>query len=473
MLRWILLLVLAPGTAMAAPQDGRVPDRLWSEKPAGHTGLSAHSPVTMDAFSVLYKRISPAVVNISTVGSGGQAGREGSSGAIVTSEGAGFFIHASGYLLTNDHVIDGARDITVRTANDRVFKARVIGRDPRTDLALLQVDSKGPFPIAPLGDSGKISPGEWVVAIGNPFGLTNTVTVGIVSAIGRSEVQPTGKPMLASFIQTDASINPGNSGGPLCNIRGEVIGINTAIRGDAQGIGFAIPSNMAKKLLPQLAKGRVERSFLGLAFRDVTPELAKVLKLARVAGAVLTEVGPGSPADQAGLRPGDVLTAFDGQPVRAAGDLPWLAAQAGVHAKVPVELIRDGKSLTVQVQLQALPRPLEIVEPPRPLPPAEAPQTTLPIAGLALTVADLTPGLRKRFGIAATTGALVVAVDRGGVGDHAGLRVGDVITRLGKRQVTTAATLEADVRAARPDDVLSLLVQRGKQSVWMTPKRAR
>ncbi len=473
MLRWMLLL-LVPAWAFATPPDSRVPDKLWTEKSSGRTGLGAHSPVTMDAFSVLYKRISPAVVNISTVGSGGQGGREGGSGTIVTSEGAGFFIHPSGYLLTNDHVIDGAHDITVRTANDRVFKARVIGRDPRTDLALLQVDSKGPFPIAPLGDSGKISPGEWVVAIGNPFGLSNTVTVGIVSAIGRSEVQPTGKPMLASFIQTDASINPGNSGGPLCNIRGEVIGINTAIRGDAQGIGFAIPSNMAKRLLPQLAKGRVERSFLGLAFREVTPELAKVLKLERVAGAVVTEVGPGSPADQAGLRAGDVLTSFDSQPVRAAGDLPWLAAQAGVHAKVPVELIRDGKTLTVQVQLQALPRPLELVEPPRMLvPPAMAAQTTLAIPGLALTVADLTPVLRKRFGIVASVGALVVAVDRGGVADHAGMRVGDVITRAGKRPVTTAAVLEADVRAARPDDVLSLLVQRGKQSVWVTPKRGR
>ena len=472
----LLLLLLLPAVALAAPRGGapdlRIPDPLWSEKPVGRTGIHGRSPVTMDGFSRLYKLISPAVVNISTVGGGStQGGREASSGVLVTSEGTGFFIHASGYLLTNDHVIDGARDITVRTANDRVFKARVIGRDPRTDIALLQVDSRGPFPIAPLGDSGKISPGEWVVAIGNPFGLSHTVTAGIVSAVGRSDVQPTGKPMVASFIQTDASINPGNSGGPLCNIHGEVIGINTAIRGDAQGIGFAIPSNMAKKLLPQLAAGRVERSFLGLAFREVTPELAKVLKLERVAGAVVTEVGPGSPADQAGLRPGDVLTSFDGQPVRAASDLPWLAAQAGVHTKVPVELIRDGKTLNVQVQLQALPRPLEIVDPPR-IAPAAPVQTTLPIAGLGVTVAEVTPALRKRFGIVAVQGALVVAVDRGGPADFAGLRLGDVITRVGKRPVTVAA-LDAEVRAAHPDDVLSVLVQRGKQSIWLTPKRAR
>ncbi len=480
--RWFLFLLL-PIWALAQPSaransrpgaDGRIPDKLWSESPVGRTGITSRSPVTMGGFSRLAKLISPAVVNISTVGAGSQAGRETPSGALVTSEGTGFFIHASGYLLTNDHVIDGARDITVRTANDRVFKARVVGRDPRTDLALLQVDGHGPFPIAPLGDSGKISPGEWVLAIGNPFGLSHTVTAGIVSAVGRSDVQPTGKPMLASFIQTDASINPGNSGGPLCNIRGEVIGINTAIRGDAQGIGFAIPSNMAKKLLPQLATGRVERSFLGLAFREVTPELAKLLKLERVAGAIITEVGPGSPADQAGLRPGDVLTSFDGQPVRAASDLPWLAAQAGVHAKVPVELIRDAKLLTVQVQLQALPRPLEIVEAPRLTTPSFQPvQTTLPIAGLGVAVADLTPALRKRFGILASAGALIVAVDRGGPGDHAGLRVGDVITRVAKRAVTAAALLEAEVRSAPADDVLSLLVQRGKQSIWLTPKRAR
>ena len=475
MLRWSLLLLL-PTWAFAAPvgrmPESRIPDKLWTEKPVGRTGISNNSPVTMGGFSRLAKLISPAVVNISTVGNGSPGGREGASGALVTGEGTGFFIHASGYLLTNDHVIDGARDITVRTANDRVFKARVVGRDPRTDLALLQVDSRGPFPIAPLGDSGRISPGEWVVAIGNPFGLSHTVTAGIVSAIGRSDVQPTGKPMLASFIQTDASINPGNSGGPLCNIRGEVIGINTAIRGDAQGIGFAIPSNMAKKLLPQLATGRVERSFLGLAFREVTPELAKVLKLERVAGAVVTEVGAGSPADQAGLRPGDVLTSFDGQPVRAASDLPWLAAQAGVHAKVAVELLRDGKTQSVQVQLQALPRPLEIVEPPRLLPPVAA-QATLTIGGLGATVADLTPVLRRRFSILAPVGALVVAVDRGGPANHAGLRVGDVVTRIARRAVNGAALLEAEVRAARPDDVLSLLVQRGKQSIWLTPKRAR
>lgn len=475
MLRWFVLLLL-PGLAFAAPArrtpENRIPEKLWSDRPIGHTGIHSNSPVTMGGFSRLAKLVSPAVVNISTVGNGSSGNREAVSGALVTGEGTGFFIHPSGYLLTNDHVIDGARDITVRTANDRVFKARVIGRDPRTDLALLQVDGRGPFPIAPLGDSARISPGEWVVAIGNPFGLSHTVTAGIVSAVGRSDVQPTGKPMLASFIQTDASINPGNSGGPLCNIRGEVIGINTAIRGDAQGIGFAIPSNMAKRLLPQLAAGRVERSFLGLAFREVTPELAKVLKLERVAGAVVTDVGAGSPADQAGLRPGDVLTSFDGQPVRTASDLPWLAAQAGVHAKVPVELIRDGRAFSVQVQLQALPRPLEFTDPPRLLP-AQVSSQPVAIAGLGLSAADVTPSVRKRFGIVAAAGALVVAVDRGGPADHAGLRAGDVITRVAKRQVAGAAALETEVRLARPDDLLSLLVQRGKQSIWLTPKKLR
>lgn len=445
-----------------------IPDKLWTEKARGRTGLRANSPVTMGGFSKLAKLVSPAVVNISTVGSGPGSTRE-SSGTLITGEGTGFFIHSSGFLLTNDHVIEGARDITIRTANDRVFKARVIGRDPRTDLALLQVDGRGPFPTAPLGDSSRISPGEWVVAIGNPFGLSHTVTAGIVSAIGRSEVQPTGKPMLASFIQTDASINPGNSGGPLCNIRGEVIGINTAIRGDAQGIGFAIPSNMAKKLLPQLAKGRIERSFLGLAFREVTPELAKVLKLERVAGAVVTDVVTGSPADVAGVRPGDVLTSFDGQPVRAAADLPWLAAQAGVHAKVAVDLIREGKTVNVQVQLQALPRAAEVQEV-RALP--ISPPQTWAISGLGAAVADLKPALRKRFAITATTGAVVVSVDRGGPAEHAGLRAGDVIVRVGAHAVEGAQALEREVQPIRGDEVLRILVQRGKQTVWVTPRKA-
>ena len=428
----------------------------------------------MGGFSRLAKRVSPAVVNISTVGSAPTTARESQGGALVTGEGTGFFIHKDGFLLTNDHVIDGARDITIRTANDKVYKARVIGRDPRTDLALLQVDGRGPFPVAPLGNSAHLSPGEWVVAIGNPFGLSHTVTAGIVSAIGRSEVQPTGKQMLASFIQTDASINPGNSGGPLCNIQGEVIGINTAIRGDAQGIGFAIPSNMAKKLLPQLARGRVERSFLGLAFREVTPELAKVLKLERVSGAVVTEVVPGSPADQAGLKAGDVLTGFDNQPVRAAADLPWLAAQAGVHAKVAVEFIRDGKTQTAQVQLQALPRPVESPEPARLMP--QTPQAltaraTWPIAALGLVATDLKPALKKRFGLTAASGALVVSVDRGGPADRAGVLPGDVVIRVGNRVIATAAGLDAELRTGRVDDVVSLLLQRGKQSLWVTPKR--
>ena len=465
-------ILLFPSLALTASPP--VPDKLWHDHAKGHTGLSAQSPVTMGGFARLTRLISPAVVNISTVGVGSQAGRETPSGALVTSEGTGFFIHEQGFLLTNDHVIDGARDITVRTANDRVFKARVIGHDARTDLALLQVDGRGPFPIAPLGDSARISPGEWVVAIGNPFGLSHTVTAGIVSAIGRSDVQPTGKAMLASFIQTDASLNPGNSGGPLCHIRGEVIGINTAIRGDAQGIGFAIPSNMAKKLLPQLAVGRVERSFLGLAFREVTPELAKVLHLDRVAGAVVTDVILGSPADQAGLRPGDVLTSFDGQAVRAASDLPWLAAQAGVSAKVAVELLREGKAMTVQVQLQSMPRPLEANDPAWTQPPhAATAQKTVAIAALGLVAADLTLVLRKRFAINATAGALVVAVDRGGPADHAGIRVGDVVTKVGRHPVAAAQVLERAAASTRPDEVMSLLVQRGKQSLWLTPRRER
>lgn len=466
----------------ALGQTPRVPDRLWTEQPAS-TGINADTPVTMGAFSKLAKLISPAVVNISVTSrpGGAESGDSPYGRPVMRGEGTGFFIHADGYALTNNHVIEGAIDIQVRTAGDRVYKARVIGRDPRTDLALLKVDGQEAFAVAPLGDSSKVSIGEWVVAIGNPFGLSHTVTAGIVSAVGRSEVQPQGRQMYASFIQTDASINPGNSGGPLVNTRGEVIGINTAIRGDGQGIGFAIPSNMAKKLVPQLARGHVERSYLGVSVRDLTPELARNLRLDKLVGALVAEVVAASPADQGGVRAGDVIVSFDGSSVRNANDLPWLTSSAGIRTKVPLEVLRDGKPLTLTVQLKPLPRQLggddEGVAQPQPLPgptaPAEPTPDVLSLPGLGLSVADLTPTLRKRFHIAAAAGALVVGIDRGGPVEQAGLRVGDVIVRSGQEPVAGVQALDRMSSFFRPGDVMPLLIQRGKQMLFVAPRKGR
>ena len=487
MKNWLVALtssVLGLLAATALGQTPRLPDRLWTEQPAA-SGINADTPVTMGAFSKLAKLISPAVVNISVTSrpGGAESGDSPYGRPVMRGEGTGFFIHADGYALTNNHVIEGAIDIQVRTAGDRVYKARVIGRDPRTDLALLKVDGQEAFAIAPLGDSSKVSIGEWVVAIGNPFGLSHTVTAGIVSAVGRSEVQPQGRQMYASFIQTDASINPGNSGGPLVNTRGEVIGINTAIRGDGQGIGFAIPSNMAKKLVPQLARGHVERSYLGVSVRDLTPEIARNLRLDKLVGALVAEVVAGSPADQGGVRAGDVIVSFDGNAVHNANDLPWLTASAGTRTKVPLEVLRDGKPLTLTVQLKPLPRQLggedEGVAQPQPQPapgptgPAEATPDVLSLPGLGLSVADLTPSLRKRFHITATAGALVVGVDRGGPVEQAGLRVGDVIVRSGQEPVVGVQALDRMSSFFRPGDVMPLLIQRGKQMLFVAPRKGR
>lgn len=471
----LMSLAVALVVILAAPVEAQSasPDRLWTEQPSGATGVSADTPVTMGAFSKLAKLVSPAVINISVVGHS-EGGEQGYGSQPTRGEGSGFFIHADGYALTNNHVIEGAADISVRTADDQIFKARVVGRDPRTDLALIKVDGKGGFPIAPLGDSSKIAIGEWVVAIGNPFGLSHTVTAGIVSAVGRSEVHPDGRQMYANFIQTDASINPGNSGGPLVNTRGEVIGINSAIRGDGQGIGFAIPSNMVKKLIPQLARGRIERSFLGVSVRDVTPELARSLRLDKVLGAVVAEVVSGSPAAVAGVRPGDVILSFDNTPIRNASDLPWLASSAGVASKVRMEVARDGKPTVLSVQLRPLPSEYGGEEDMGVAPESQSQAPgVLSLSGLGLTVTDLTPALKQRFRIAAEAGALVVAVDRGGPADQAGVRVGDVVVRSGQEAIGGAAALEKVNGWFRTADVVPLLLQRGRQQLFVSPRKGR
>ena len=462
---------LAPSWVLAeAPRD-RTPDKLWTEQAGSSTGFSADSPVTMGAFSKIAKVVGPAVINVSIVGTTAETDAFGRAG-MVRGEGTGFFIHPDGYALTNNHVVEGAREITVRTASDKVYRARVIGRDPRTDLALIKVDAKEAVPVAPLGDSSKVQVGEWVVAIGNPLGLSHTVTAGIVSAVGRSDVVPQGRAMYASFIQTDASINPGNSGGPLVNIRGEVIGINAAIRADGQGIGFAIPANMAKKVLPQLAHGKVERSFLGVSVRDMTPELARSLKLDRVIGAVVANVVQGSPAAEGGVRPGDVILAFDGSPVHSASDLPWLAASAGVRQKVPMEVVREGRNQMLAVNLRPLPKQYGGEEDMQNEAPAQAqgPEITA-LAGLGFAAVDLSPVLRKRFSITAQQGALVVGVDRGGPADLAGVRVGDVIVRSGQDPVGNVRQLDRVYKAYAQGDVVPLLVQRGKQQFFVAPRR--
>ena len=254
--------------------------------------------------------------------------------------GSGVIISADGYIVTNHHVVEGAEEVLVTLADQREFKAQVVGRDPKTDLAVLKVETKEKLPVATLGDSEALRVGDWVIAIGNPFGFTHTVTAGIVSAKDRV----IGAGPYDDFIQTDASINPGNSGGPLFNTRGEVVGINTAIVPQGQGIGFAIAVNTAKPLIPQLvSKGEVTRGYLGVNIQSITPELTRALALEDRQGALVTDVMPGTPAEKAGLKRGDVIVAFNGKEVNSSRDLPPMVAHMPVGQEATITVLRQGK----------------------------------------------------------------------------------------------------------------------------------
>jgi serine protease Do len=295
--------------------------------------------------------------------------------------GTGFVIDRSGYLLTNAHVIEGSSRVEVVLGDDDVqIPARVVGRDEASDIALLKIDPPSPLTVLPLGDSERVAVAEWVLVLGNPFGLSHTVTLGIVSHTGRSDIAPAGRDGFYDFIQTDASINPGNSGGPLVNTRGEVIGIATAINATGQGIGFAIPINMAKEILGQLKEhGRVMRSWMGITVREVPPGLgARTLPR----GVIITEVTKGGPAAQGGLEPGDVITGFDGRQVRNASRLRWYVSTAGIGRSVGLTVRRGARERLVQVELGPTPDE-RVAEPAPPIPGAspEFPDSPQPAGG--------------------------------------------------------------------------------------------
>ncbi|MBI2217661.1 MAG: Do family serine endopeptidase [Candidatus Rokubacteria bacterium] len=324
-----------------------------------------------ESFAGIAEAVKPAVVNVATVGPAAGAGPRGldpyrefleryfGEGAVPAeprqSLGSGVIVDQEGFVVTNNHVIENARMIMVRLGDEEEYEARVVGRDRATDLALLKIDARRTFPAARLGDSDALRVGEWVLAIGSPFGLEQTVTAGIVSAKGRV----IGAGPYDDFIQTDAAVNPGNSGGPLLTTRGEVVGINSAIfsqSGGSIGIGFAIPINLAKELIPQFkARGRVSRGWLGVAIAPLTPDLVKRLGRATRDGALVTEVVAGGPAARAGVRAGDLIVAFRGASVRRAGELPRLVAKAPAESTAEVTLVREGREQTVRITLGELP----------------------------------------------------------------------------------------------------------------------
>jgi serine protease Do len=380
-------------------------------------------------------------------------------------QGTGFIIHPEGYALTNHHVVEGATKIQVRLDGRReTYNAIVVGDDPRTDVALIKLEgNRKDWPVLPLGDSDALHVGDFVVAIGSPFGLDQSVSMGIVSAKGRRDIAPSGRRGLYDFIQTDASINPGNSGGPLLNLAGEVVGINAAINAAGQGIGFAIPINLVKKLIPDLKKnGRVERAWIGVSISEVRPDVAKGLGLESARGALVTQVVDGSPGYKAGLRPGDVITKFDGRSINDSSDLPLLASTAGVGRTVPLELVRDGELRSAKVTLGAMPQDDADKTPPRPSPAAEEP------GKLGVRIDSLNDDLRRRMELPSNQkGAVIVGVDPSSVAAQAGLQQGDVIVELNGKSISDARSFVKALDAIKSGTLLKMLVVRSGATTFI------
>jgi serine protease Do len=364
--------------------------------------------------------------------------------------GSGFIIREDGLILTNNHVVEDAKEITVTLTDKREYSAKVIGRDSKTDLAVLKIDSKDDLPVAKLGDSNSLQVGDWVMAIGNPFGLSNTVTAGIVSAKGRV----IGAGPYDDFIQTDASINPGNSGGPLFNEEGEVVGINSAIfsrNGGNVGIGFAIPVNLAKKLLPELeTSGSVTRGWLGVSIQKMTPDLARSLGLEEAQGALVAEVTNGSPAAKGGVKRGDVIVAYNGKKIEESSALPALVAETAVGRTVPIKVLREGKTKTLEVTIAKL------AEQTASLDFSETPQKSK--WGLALR--DLTPQERERMGLKEGEGVVVGDVMPGSPAAEADIQVGDVILQVNQTPVSSVEELKKEIGKAPENKPLLLLLRR-------------
>jgi serine protease Do len=448
-----LIVVLLSLICLASPAAA---ERLWTEG-ALQTGLSEDTPVTFGAFSKLAEKCAPAVVSISTESrTRVKHPFFNVPDRLQRGAGSGVIIRADGYILSNNHVIENANTVEVRLLDDRVFEAKVIGRDPATDLAVLKVDPKGAaLPVVPLGDSDAVKIGSWAVAIGNPMGLSHTVTAGIVSAKGRRDVQPDGRLLYRDFIQTDASINPGNSGGPLFNLQGQVIGINTAINARAQGIGFAIPVNMIKKVLPQLAEdGRVSRSWIGVQIAPVDVDVARSLGMDRPHGAAVMQVVPGGPAQQAGLQEEDVIVRFDKKLIERHDDLPWLASTAGIGRNVEVDILRRGQRRTLNVTLGRLPgddvRPARVRSNPS--------KTGGSIHALGMKLGTPDRALRTRLDLSG--GVAVLNVDAGSTADKAGVRRGDVILRCNGERVKGPKALARLLEKTAAGKMVRLLVQR-------------
>jgi len=448
--------------------------------------ISVQAKSAPDSFADLAEKLLPAVVNISTtqVVEGDEMGPEqfqfppgspfeeffkefqkkqqnpGNKPRKGMSLGSGFIISAEGYIVTNNHVIAEAEEINVTLQDDTQLKAEIVGRDTKTDLALLKVKTDKPLPYVKLGDSSVARVGDWVMAIGNPFGLGGTVTAGIISARARD----INSGPYDDYIQTDASINRGNSGGPLCNLKGEVIGINTAIyspSGGSVGIGFSIPSDLAEPVLKQLREfGKTRRGWLGVRIQAVNEEIAESLGLKEPRGALIAKVNDDEPAAKAGLKAGDIILEFDGKKVANARKLQRIVADTEINKDVPVVVWRDEKMVKLKVNIGELEAYEEIAEAENGNGEAAVPSSKKTIIeSVGLTLSPITPSLRERFELnEEVKGVLIVGVDDQGVAAEKGLRPGDVIVEIGQEEVSTPAAVEEKIKAAVNSDRKSVLM---------------
>ena len=436
------------------------------------------------AFIEVAKKVQPAVVNITTektitmrpgdrfgedffrgspfedffrgFGSPRERGREYKQKQ--RSGGSGVIVDKEGYILTNNHVVEGAEKVKVRLNDGREFTATLKGQDSRTDLAVLYIKAKD-LPVAALGDSDKLEVGEWAIAIGSPFGLEHTVTVGVISAKGRSGL---GTGTYEDFIQTDASINPGNSGGPLLNIDGEVIGINAMIIQPGTGIGFAIPINMAKQILNDLIKyGKFVRPWLGISAQDLTPEMIEYFKVKEKEGVLVGQVYPGTGAEKAGLASGDIIKSVDDKPVKTVNELVKEIQKKKVGQKLKLNIIRDGKPMTIDVTSTAMPEKAELTK-----------EREEEEEKMGAKVQELTPQLTAQYRISGIRhGVVVISVEDGSLADEIGLQEGDVILEINRKKIENLNDFNKAIKDGNFEKGILFQLHRKGSSFYITYKK--
>ena len=434
--------------------------------------VPAALPIPSGSFSQVAETVAPAVVNINTVTRWtGRTPIEEFFGEdffrrffgevpereqVQRSLGSGVIVDPSGIALTNAHVVDRASEIEAVTADGKKHKAKLVGVDRRTDLAVLKLQGGGPYPAATLGDSDTLKVGDWVLAIGSPFGLQQTVTAGIISAKGRS----IGQGPFDDFLQTDAAINPGNSGGPLVNMSGEVVGINSAIAsrpGQYAGVGFSIPSNLAKRIYTELAaKGKVTRGWLGVSIQPLTPELAKSFGLKDEKGVLISDVVQDSPAERAGIAAGDIVVEFDKKKVDSPQDLQKAVAGTVPGKGVPVKVWRDKSEKTLEIKIGETPDDTVALK-----------STNKGRALLGLDIRPITPDIARQLNLRGGEGVVVFSVEDDSAAADAGLQRGDVIREVNRQRVRTVQDFERATKDVKEGDRVTVLLQRGQQSLYV------